>query len=68
MDDFHRQRMNIRASLAANAEYIRKRSERLARLAHNRASRIVEDLKRNIAGAQSHRLFLLGMLREIESA
>jgi hypothetical protein len=60
--------MNILASLVANAEYIRTRSERLARLGHDRVSLIVDDLKRNITGAQSHRLFLLGTLRELESA
>jgi hypothetical protein len=68
MDDVHRQRLNIRTSLAANAEYIRTRSERLARIGHDRASRTVEDLKRNVAGARSHHLFLLGMLRGLESA
>ena len=68
MDDHHRQRINLQASLAAISYDIRTKSERVARMGGDRKFRVVVDLERIIARARSHRLFLLGMLRQLEAA
>ena len=65
MTDNQRQKANIEVSLTRLDWEIGKLSNRLARVSGCKPNRAVDHLERIHARAQSHRLLLVGMLRDV---